>query len=121
MAVSTAACVSAGGTWKTPKPSCGMVRPSFRVMSGTAEAMLLLVLVRDAVPEACTQGSARSTRFAAHAAVMGETRLHASSPAAPDRQREPGQRDHALRPGALQLDRRLHRAVFRVCDRGRRR
>ena len=34
MAVSTAACVSSGGTWKTPKPSCGMVRPSLSVMSG---------------------------------------------------------------------------------------
>src|SRR4051794_18638588 len=45
MAVPTAAFVSSGGTWKTPKPSCGMVRPSLSVMSGIAEAMLLLCLV----------------------------------------------------------------------------
>ena len=34
-ASSTAFWVSAGGTWKTPKPSWGMVWPSFRVTVGT--------------------------------------------------------------------------------------
>src|SRR4051794_24093747 len=51
MAVSTAARVSSGGTWKTPKPSCGMVRPSLSEMVGITELMVLLVLVGGAVPQ----------------------------------------------------------------------
>src|SRR5689334_9915849 len=34
-AVLTAAGVPSGGTWYTPKPSCGMVLPSFSSMFGT--------------------------------------------------------------------------------------
>jgi hypothetical protein len=32
----TASAVSAGSIWKTPKPSCGMSCPSFRLIVGTA-------------------------------------------------------------------------------------
>jgi hypothetical protein len=32
----TAFTVSSGSIWKTPKPSCGMMLPSFKVMLGIA-------------------------------------------------------------------------------------
>src|ERR1700754_5227158 len=51
MPVSPAARFSSGATWKTPKPNCGMVRPSLSEMVGIAELMVLLVLGRSAPPE----------------------------------------------------------------------
>ena len=42
----TAATVSSGLTWKTPKPNCGMVRPLFSMISGTAVTRFLSSVIR---------------------------------------------------------------------------
>ena len=64
-ASSTASWVSAGGTWKTPKPSCGISTPSCRVTVGIEVASAICssvpVLERDTQPTLPAGGAATMT------------------------------------------------------------